>query len=104
MIKALKKQNSNGYTIICNIQNIDNSYLSKPFGEQLDTLSAINNFKDTAKTIYFSIKRKALLPQLKRFIKDTKEYKGLTITDIYCAYADTNFCKDDSVEVFYRAI
>jgi len=100
----LKKQNSNGYTIICNIQNIDNNYLSKPFGQQLDTLQAINKFKDTANTIYFSIKRKALLPQLKTFIKDIKELNGLIVTDIYCGYADTNFCKDDSVEVFYKAI
>ncbi len=100
----LKKQNSNGYTIICNIQNIDNDYLSKPFGQQLDSLQAINKFKDIAKSIYFSIKRKEILPQLKRFIKDIKELQGLTVTDIYCKYADTNFCKDDSVEVFYKTI
>ena len=95
-MKLIKQQDTLKKTVICNIQGIDNNYMSKPFGGQIDTIKSIREFKETAKKTYFSIKRKALLPQLKDFTKQ------LAITDIFCEYYDNGYTKDDCVEVYYK--
>jgi hypothetical protein len=83
-------------TVILNIQGIDNNYMAKPFGHQIETIKQVRAFKENNKSTYFSIKRKALMPQLKDFIKQLK------VTDLFCEYLDSGYAKDDCVQVFYK--
>ena len=66
------------------INGIENDFPSKPFGQQIDAMKKIKEFKTNSKSTRVDAKGKATMTAVKEWVKDSSSYK------------------DDSVEIFFK--
>lgn len=74
-------------------------YLQLQFGRRIEHLHKIKEFKDSAKVVFVSQKRRSHTKAWKEFMDLYKP------TEWYCSYYDDRDCNsgyDDSIEIFYK--
>ena len=73
----------------------DKEYKTLPFGRQIEYAGKIKEFKDKAKHGHVGQKRTT-------HAKAIKEFKALhDVNEYWYSYHDTEFCRDDSFEIYY---
>lgn len=78
------------------LNGVPKNFLNLSFGRQVEYLRIVKEFKETANSVHISIKRRTAAAAL-------KEFKELyQPTEYYARFYDSNDCRDDSVEVFYK--
>ncbi len=87
--------NHGGHSYAVKLPMVDNTFLTLPFGRQLDALRAVKTWKETAKLVHIGAKRKATLGAVKRWIREHKPVA------FYARWpSDSYMYKDDSVELY----
>lgn len=83
-------------TRIFKLKNVDKNFENKPFGRQLDDLRAIAKFKETAKSVWISQKRRSTAAAM-------KEFKALYLPTEYYAEMgkESSTYRDDTFQVWY---
>lgn len=70
--------------------------MNMPLGRQMEHFKAIQEFKESAKSIWVSQKRQSST----KAISEAK--KLYDIKEFYCVFFDSENYKDDSFELWYR--
>lgn len=74
----------------------DTAYNQLPFGRQLEFAKKIQEFKESAKTVHISQKRRS-------HAKAWKEFKELyQATEWFTLYEDGDRVRDDSFQIWYK--
>lgn len=85
------------YNYAFKIEGVDPDFLGQPFGRQIDSLKAIQEFKKGAKSYHVGAKGKASLGAVKKWLSEEKP------SQFYAQWeADSSNYKDDSVQVYYK--
>lgn len=84
------------FNYVVKIDGVDPEYYTKPIGMQTDAWKKIEEFKASAKKYYVGAKGRSTLKAVKDWIKESKPKQ-------YFAQwrKDSQFYKEDSVEVYY---
>ena len=79
------------------INGIENDFPSKPFGQQIDSMKKLKEFKQSAKSTRVDAKGKATMTAIKEWVKENKP------NEFFASWEkDTSSYKDDSVEIFFK--
>ena len=79
------------------INGIENDFPSKPFGQQIDAMKKIKEFKTNAKSTRVDAKGKATMAAVKEWVKENKP------SEFFASWEkDSSSYKDDSVEIFFK--
>ena len=80
-----------------NLNGIENDFPSKPFGQQIDAMKKVKEFKETAKKTRVDAKGKATMSAVKEWVKENKP------SEFFASWEkDSSSYKDDSVEIFFK--
>jgi len=78
------------------IIGVPKDYHAMPFGRQLEYRRVIVAFKESAKSVHLSQKRQSNA----KTIREALALYGAT--EYYCQFEDSQFCRDDSFQFWYR--
>ena len=79
------------------INGIENDFRSKPFGQQIDSMKKLKEFKTNSKSTRVDAKGKATMTAVKAWVKENKP------SEFYASWEkDSTYYKDDSVEIFFK--
>jgi hypothetical protein len=79
------------------INGIENNFVLSPYGQQLESLKKVKEFKDSAKKATINAKGKSTLAAVKAWIKEN------SFTEFYAKWeSDSSTFKDDVVDIFYK--
>ena len=79
------------------INGLENDFPSKPFGQQIDSMKKLKEFKQSAKSTRVDAKNKATMTAIKEWIKENNP------SEFFASWEkDTSSYKDDSVEIFFK--
>ena len=79
------------------INGIENDFLTKPFGQQIDAMKKLKEFKTNAKSTRVDAKGKPTMAAVKEWVKENKP------SEFFASWEkDSSSYKDDSVEIFFK--
>ena len=79
------------------INGIENDFPSKPFGQQIDAMKKLKEFKTNSKSTRVDAKGKATMSAVKEWVKENKP------SEFFASWEkDSSSYKDDSVEIFFK--
>jgi len=88
---------SDGFNWAVQIDSVDNSFPTMPFGRRLDDEKKAIEFSKSSKKGHADAKGKPTLPAVKKFVKE------IGAKEFFAKWKpDSGLNKDDSVEVFYK--
>lgn len=89
---------SEGYNYAVNIKGLDsNDFYTEPFGRSINDRKKAKEFAQSAKSGYADCKGKPSVPAVRKWIRENNP------TEFYAMWKkDSNFYKDDSVEIYYK--
>ena len=74
----------------------DNNFMTKSFGQQIDSIKSTREFQKTAKSDHVGAKGKSTMAAVKQWVKDNSPKQFYAVWQM-----DSSSYKDDSVEIFY---
>lgn len=86
----------NGFNFAYRVEGVEPGYHRFGYGKKIRDIHNVNEFKMVAKSFYVGAKKKPTISAVRLWVKENKPSQFWA-----CWKTDTDFYKDDSVQVWY---